>query len=138
MPTCRQDGDNVAGDAPGTVAGHVPADAPDTIPGGAASGIAAPATSTSPSAGDSTSLSDSAAGTRRSGSRKKNAKNSASSTRGTADSHPPIAPASTDSASAPLMKGKPAESIRKLRRRRAGRSVKAPQTSAPPNVSRLS
>jgi len=89
---------------------HDAGDAPD----GAASAIASPAISTFPSAGDKTSLPVAVEGAWRSGSRKKNAKNSPKRRKGAANSHPLAAPASAASTSVPTMNGKPAESIRKV------------------------
>src|SRR5882672_8379637 len=80
-------------------------------PGGAASAVGAPATSTLPSAGDSTSAAVAATGARRSGSRKKNVKNPASTRSGSAAIAPSQAPTPAATASAPKMKGNPEGSI---------------------------
>src|SRR5262245_47176792 len=81
-------------------------------PGGAAPSVGTPATSTRPSAGESTAADVAESGTRRSGSRKKNVKNPASRKNGSADTHPSQAARPAATASAPKMKGKPDGSIR--------------------------
>src|SRR5215813_14588441 len=80
-------------------------------PGGATSAVDAPATSTVPSAGDNTSAAVAAGGARRSGSRKKNVKNPASTNHGSANHTPSHAPRAMATASAPRMKGNPEGSI---------------------------
>src|SRR5262245_21115314 len=84
-------------------------------PGGALSGCGAPATSTRPSAGDNTWSSP--AGGTRSGSRKKNVKNSASATNIEATRQPAKYPTTSATRSAPPMNGKPAGSMRNRRLR---------------------
>src|SRR5690242_13544872 len=76
-------------------------------PGGGAPSVGAPATSTVPSAGDSTSDAVAAAGARRSGSRKKKVKNAPSTRNGNAESRPSHAATPAATASAPRMKGNP-------------------------------
>src|SRR5262245_22493684 len=79
-------------------------------PGGVAAGSAAPATSTRPSAGDSTA--SGAAAIARSGSRKKNRNSRASTANGAATAHEIHAAASAPRIAAPPMNGHPAESTR--------------------------
>src|SRR6476646_2288906 len=97
-------------------------------PGGAASGTAGPATSTRPSAGDSTA--SASPGDARSGSRKKKAKNAPSATNGIASTHATAAPDTTASSSAPPMNGRPAGSSRITERDPDGRTGGAPAEQA--------
>src|SRR5215467_10793864 len=105
-------------------------------PGGAASAVDAPATSTVPSAGDNTSAAVAAAGTRRSGSRKKNVKNPASTSHGSANHRPSHAPRAMARASAPKMKGNPEGSIG-TGTGRALVSLTSPDDARPPGSNRL-
>src|SRR6185295_15865903 len=79
-------------------------------PGGVESATAGPATSTRPSAGDSTASSSD--GETRLGSRKKNRKKPARRKNGAATSHAPAMPHARATASAPPMNGQAAGSMR--------------------------